>query len=305
MDIYMPVMDGIEAAAKINEICADIPIVAITAKVFSNDLEIYEKSGMKDCINKPFTSQELWRCMTKYFDPIDNKNINTDVNDSDDEKSIEELEFLKKLKISFLRNCKNKYMEIIDALEKNDIKLAHRLAHGFKSNAGQIGKIHLQHAAMYIERHLKDGKNLVTPMQMTLFEKELNNTILQLHEELSPDTTQQEDNFYISNDITEFGDISEFNDTSKSKKSFGSSDSLDSKENINSDDDLSGNSSSLILLNKLELLLKTGNPECLKLANNIQNITCDEERKKKLIQQMDDFEFEEALFTLSEIKKMM
>jgi len=71
MDIHMPVMDGLEASAKILELNTGIPIVAITANIMANDLEIYKASGINDYLGKPFTSQELWLCLMKYLTPVD------------------------------------------------------------------------------------------------------------------------------------------------------------------------------------------------------------------------------------------
>jgi len=70
MDIHMPVMDGLEASAKIIELKQGIPIIAMTANIMSGDWDIYEKSGMNGCVGKPFTSQELWRCLLKYLSPL-------------------------------------------------------------------------------------------------------------------------------------------------------------------------------------------------------------------------------------------
>ena len=69
MDMHMPVMDGLDAAAKILELDTKVPIVAMTANIMANDREIYKRSGINDCVGKPFTSQELWRCLVKYFTP--------------------------------------------------------------------------------------------------------------------------------------------------------------------------------------------------------------------------------------------
>ncbi|MCL2211780.1 MAG: ATP-binding protein [Treponema sp.] len=69
MDMHMPVMDGLEASMHITEMNIGIPIVAMTANVIYNDKEIYKKNGMNDCVGKPFTSQELWRCLMKYLTP--------------------------------------------------------------------------------------------------------------------------------------------------------------------------------------------------------------------------------------------
>ena len=70
MDIYMPVMDGLEAATQILAFDPDIPVVAMTANVMADDRDIYYSKGMKDIVGKPFTSQELWRCLMKYLEPV-------------------------------------------------------------------------------------------------------------------------------------------------------------------------------------------------------------------------------------------
>jgi CheY-like chemotaxis protein len=63
MYMHMRVMDGIEAATEIAALNTGTPIVAMTANIMSGDLEIYKQHGMEDCVGKPFTSQELWRCL--------------------------------------------------------------------------------------------------------------------------------------------------------------------------------------------------------------------------------------------------
>jgi CheY-like chemotaxis protein len=71
MDIHMPEMDGIEAAQQIALLDANVPIVALTANVMEDDRAVYASAGMKDCVGKPFTSQELWRCLSKYLKPTE------------------------------------------------------------------------------------------------------------------------------------------------------------------------------------------------------------------------------------------
>jgi len=83
------------------------------------------------------------------------------------------LEFQKKLQGLFVKGNLNKYQEIIDALEADDIVLAHRLAHSLKSDAGNVGKIILQTAAATVEQNLKNGKKLVTAEQLNILKMEL------------------------------------------------------------------------------------------------------------------------------------
>ncbi|MCL2029594.1 MAG: transporter substrate-binding domain-containing protein [Deltaproteobacteria bacterium] len=70
MDMFMPVMDGMEAASKIAALGTGIPIVAMTANVMAGELEKYKNNGMPDCLSKPFTSQELWSILLKYLTPL-------------------------------------------------------------------------------------------------------------------------------------------------------------------------------------------------------------------------------------------
>jgi len=171
MDIYMPVMDGLEAAEKIMEIKKDIPIIAMTANIMAGDIEIYSDSSMTDFIGKPFTSQELWRCLMKYFEVISVQNEN------DDKRSTEETKMKQRLINNFIKENTNKYNEIANAIDSGKIKRAHRLVHSLKSNAGLLDLIKLQHIARDLEESLKDGINIVTPDQMHGLEIELSRAL--------------------------------------------------------------------------------------------------------------------------------
>jgi two-component system cell cycle response regulator DivK len=61
MDLFMPVMDGIQATARIrsNAKTKDIPIVALTASARPNDRERSLAAGCDDFIAKPYTYHEL------------------------------------------------------------------------------------------------------------------------------------------------------------------------------------------------------------------------------------------------------
>lgn len=63
MDIMMPVLDGLEAAKEIRrmnkEDARTIPIVAMTANAFFDDIEMSRKAGMNEHLSKPLKMQEL------------------------------------------------------------------------------------------------------------------------------------------------------------------------------------------------------------------------------------------------------
>jgi len=156
MDIYMPVMDGLEAASAIMRLDVGTPIIALTANVMSNDREFYTQSGMHEFIGKPFTSQELWACLLKYLKPLDDTaELKMDIDQAEEAEN----DFQKMLKRDFYIECKDTYSEITDALEANDIQNAHRLTHTLKSNAAMVGCSGLREIAAEMESLLADGNN--------------------------------------------------------------------------------------------------------------------------------------------------
>jgi CheY-like chemotaxis protein len=166
MDIHMPVMDGLEASKLIMELNIGVPIVAMTANVMAHDRELYKKIGMRDCLGKPFRVQDLYAYLAKYLKP-----------GTWSGEAAENKQFDDKLKTSliasFVKDNKNRFSEITNALSSGDIKLAHRLAHTLKSNAALLGRDKLQKAAAQAERQLEDGKNQITQELLDVLETEL------------------------------------------------------------------------------------------------------------------------------------
>jgi len=66
MDIQMPEMDGVEATLRIRETGNRIPIVAMTANVFREDIEKYLAAGMDDHIGKPIDIGIVLNKIRKY-----------------------------------------------------------------------------------------------------------------------------------------------------------------------------------------------------------------------------------------------
>ncbi len=71
MDMQMPVMDGLEATRHIRALsppwCKEIPIVAMTANVFKDDITNCIDAGMNDHIGKPVDFEEMMRKLRKYL----------------------------------------------------------------------------------------------------------------------------------------------------------------------------------------------------------------------------------------------
>ena len=71
MDIMMPKMDGHEATRAIRtsggEYCATVPIVAMTANAFAEDVRAAKAAGMDEHISKPLDLRKLTRVLDSYW----------------------------------------------------------------------------------------------------------------------------------------------------------------------------------------------------------------------------------------------
>ena len=64
MDVRMPVMNGLEAAAAIRALerpdAAEIPIIAMTANAFDEDVQQSLQAGMNAHLSKPVEPDQLY-----------------------------------------------------------------------------------------------------------------------------------------------------------------------------------------------------------------------------------------------------
>lgn len=71
MDIHMPVMKGYEATAAIRSHRKyrekQIPIIAMTANAFAEDVVMAKNAGMKEHIAKPWEMNRLCEIMQRYL----------------------------------------------------------------------------------------------------------------------------------------------------------------------------------------------------------------------------------------------
>ena len=70
MDVMMPEMNGYEATRAIR-LCdkpdaADVPIIAMTANAFTEDVARATESGMNDHLSKPIEIEKLKATLAKY-----------------------------------------------------------------------------------------------------------------------------------------------------------------------------------------------------------------------------------------------
>jgi CheY-like chemotaxis protein len=73
MDVHMPEMDGYEATRRIRSLdmprAKEIPIIAMTANVFAEDVEKCKAVGMNDHVGKPLDLEQVLAALVKYTGP--------------------------------------------------------------------------------------------------------------------------------------------------------------------------------------------------------------------------------------------
>jgi CheY-like chemotaxis protein len=71
MDIQMPEMDGYESVRRIRALPImqniDLPIVALTANIFKEDIEACLAAGMNDHLGKPLDIDKVLSLLRKYL----------------------------------------------------------------------------------------------------------------------------------------------------------------------------------------------------------------------------------------------
>ncbi|MCL2821214.1 MAG: ATP-binding protein [Oscillospiraceae bacterium] len=71
MDVQMPVMDGLSATRHIRNLPSckinELPIIAMTANVFKDDIEACHSAGMNDHLSKPLDVDKVYELLSKYL----------------------------------------------------------------------------------------------------------------------------------------------------------------------------------------------------------------------------------------------
>jgi len=66
MDVMMPIMDGLKATKKIRKMGYTIPIIAMTANAFTDDMQKSLEAGMNAHLTKPLKEKSIVKAITKY-----------------------------------------------------------------------------------------------------------------------------------------------------------------------------------------------------------------------------------------------
>jgi CheY-like chemotaxis protein len=91
MDLQMPLMNGFDATRKIRESEGKdkhVPIVALTAMLFDNEVHECMSAGMDECVAKPFDTDTLFRLIDSYVDKTNQSTFKSELQDSSTEEHL-------------------------------------------------------------------------------------------------------------------------------------------------------------------------------------------------------------------------
>lgn len=178
MDISMPVMDGYTATKEIRKLESDksnIPIIAMTANAFSNDIEKCFEIGMNDHISKPFKAAELKNkiySLVRYgralkIESVYRKKQATQKKTNEDSEVIVSLdmlnemsggnkEFIQEMLTIYCNETPVTLERLSVGLDTNDADEIKAAAHKFRSPAGLLGITKAVELAEFVELNVFD-----------------------------------------------------------------------------------------------------------------------------------------------------
>ena len=161
MDIQMPELDGVETTKIIRrELKLDVPIIALTANAFKQDIDRYLAIGMNDYVTKPFDEQLLFNTLSGLLD----RSVAMALPDTpkaavNDEYSLQRLRELSHGDESFVHTMIGVFtaqtpaalQEIRHGMEAGDYLTVAKAAHRIKPSIESMGIHQLEGVAKTIE----------------------------------------------------------------------------------------------------------------------------------------------------------
>jgi len=170
MDLHMPVMDGCEAAVKIRQLSADVPIVALTADVGPGIREKCEQCGIHYYISKPFNPDQFIQTIRDILGRTEAKTDDSGMVILDRQLGLNNMENNIELYEMVLKEYRNENQHTLVRLEtairEKRYADAAKIVHKMKSSTGSIGAKLLYETAVSLQKALEEEKE---EKKMTLY----------------------------------------------------------------------------------------------------------------------------------------
>jgi CheY-like chemotaxis protein len=161
MDVQMPELDGLEAAARIRRAEAGtgrrVPIVAMTAMAMKGDRERCLAAGMDHYVSKPLNAAELYDALASLrLDPA--RRAPPRLNRREVLARVAgDVELLRTLVEMFVESCPEQVEALRQAIARGDAAATRRLAHTLKGALANFGVTDAVAEAFELERMAAEG----------------------------------------------------------------------------------------------------------------------------------------------------
>jgi len=165
MDISLPGIDGVEATNRIRALPdghgEDVPIIAMSAHVFKEEMDEYLASGMQAALPKPFTPEQLDEVLAgvssvqapeeKASTLIDTAMLRADMDAIGSET-------MARMIALYFEGTPGSVSELLRKIEEGDMSEAAKLVHSIKSASGSLGLTQLHDLSRDIEIAAKENR---------------------------------------------------------------------------------------------------------------------------------------------------
>ncbi|MCL2389564.1 MAG: response regulator, partial [Elusimicrobia bacterium] len=169
MDIQMPVMDGLEATKRIRALdlpkAKIVPIIALTASVFLEDIQACLDAGMNNHIGKPINTEIMLDVLKKYMPETADQSPQESQTEPEEDEYAKFMPYIEvKDGITRFMNDKNLYMQflgkfqgdkfcedLINSIKLGDFKTMSVMAHTIKGVASNLALKKLYELSKEIE----------------------------------------------------------------------------------------------------------------------------------------------------------
>ena len=200
LDISLPGVDGLTILNVIrrhtDQAIAKLPVIAMSAHVFNEEIDYYLCAGMNGFLGKPFSLEDLEHAIAQVMsgreviitntsqpnEPRKHIQFDTSVIDNDIAKlGLENVEQLAKL---FFQSADQLNASLVDAMTQNSFELITKLAHKLNGAAGNFGLLRLCALLARIETQARNATKLTNTL-LEQFQIEYNEAITTLSDYLS------------------------------------------------------------------------------------------------------------------------
>ena len=202
-DINMPVMDGLQATARIRENprFQDLPILAMTAQALSGDREKSLDAGMNDHITKPIDPDKLYTALVKWIEPkkrqrplppVEERITSVRASGTKDMPGLNVSEGLARvagnqtLYVKLLQDFVGQFSRVVSELHKlldrDQLGEMATVVHSIKGVSGNLGANDLNGAAISLEKAIKSGNRLLIDNQIHRFETDLETVLKSIND---------------------------------------------------------------------------------------------------------------------------